>query len=97
MKKLFARKAVTEEQVDEAEERLDVAASHVRVEEAELRYERFKLSEAKVTTSVPGLVTKRWVDPGDALVARAAGRHRRGPVHRLGRRQRRPAVRWEGQ
>lgn len=69
MRKLIARGAITEEEYDTAEEDYRVAESAVGVEEAELRYREFKLSETKVVSPVSGLVTKRWVDPGDAVVA----------------------------
>ena len=67
--KLFARKVITEEEYDAAEEDYRVAESAIGVEEAELRYREFKLSETKVASPADGLVTKRWVDPGDAVVA----------------------------
>lgn len=57
------------EELDVAEEKYRVAVSLVRVEEAEVRYHEFKLTETKVTSSVSGVVTRRWVDPGDAIVS----------------------------
>ncbi len=69
MRKLLARRVVSDEEYDTAEEDHRVAESAVGVAEAELRYREFKLSETKVVSPVSGLVTKRWVDPGDAVVA----------------------------
>lgn len=68
-KQLLRTKAVSYEEYDVHEEKARVTESLVGVEAAELRYREFKLSETKVTTSVSGLVTKRWVDPGDTVVA----------------------------
>jgi HlyD family secretion protein len=68
-RRLVGTSAISREEYDVFEEKHRVAASAVGVEEADLRYQEFKLSETKVRTFVSGLVTKRWVDPGDAVVA----------------------------
>ncbi|MBA4063070.1 MAG: hypothetical protein C0501_05050 [Isosphaera sp.] len=57
------------EEYDVYQEKYRVAESAVGVEEADLRYHEFKLSETRVVTSVSGLVTRRWVEAGDAVVA----------------------------
>ncbi|MBX9584541.1 MAG: efflux RND transporter periplasmic adaptor subunit [Gemmataceae bacterium] len=69
MRAIVARGAASHDELDVAEEKYRVAESMVRVEEAEVRYHEFKLSETKVTSSVSGVVTRRWVDPGDAVVS----------------------------
>lgn len=68
-RRLIQTRAISNEEYDVYEEKYRVTRSAVGVEEAELRYQEFKLSETKVTTFTSGLVTKRWVDPGDAVVA----------------------------
>lgn len=68
-KRLLPSGAMAQEEVDIAEERFRVAASAIHVEEAELRFHEFKLSEAQVPTLVSGVVTRRWVEPGDAVVS----------------------------
>ncbi|MCI0459668.1 MAG: efflux RND transporter periplasmic adaptor subunit [Gemmataceae bacterium] len=68
-KHLIRTRAISNEEYDVYEEKARVTESAVGVEKAELRYQEFKLSETRVTTFVSGLVTKRWVDPGDAVVA----------------------------
>jgi len=60
---------ISRDEADKREERLRVAQRTVEAQEAELRFQEFKLSEAKVPTLVSGLVTRRWVEPGDAVVA----------------------------
>lgn len=68
-KKLVAEGAVSQEEADEYEERYKVAGSTVAAAEAELRLREFKLSEAKIPTLVSGVVTRRWINSGDAVVA----------------------------
>jgi RND family efflux transporter MFP subunit len=68
-KRLLPSGAIGQEEADVAEERHRVAGKTVQVHEAQLRYQEFKLSETKVPTFVSGLVTKRWVEAGDAVVA----------------------------
>lgn len=68
-RELVASNAISEDERDIAEEEYRIAESAIGVEEAELRYREFKLSETKITSPVTGLVTKRWIDPGDAVVA----------------------------
>lgn len=61
--------AVSNEEYEVYEEKYRVTKSAIAVEEADLRYQEFKLSETKILSSVAGLVTKRWVDPGDTVVS----------------------------
>lgn len=68
-KRLVTEGAVSREEADGYEERYRVAASAVKAAEAELRLREFKLSEAKILTLVSGVVTRRWVNSGDAVVA----------------------------
>ena len=68
-KRLVTEGAVSREEADGYEERYRVAASVVKAAEAELRLREFKLSEAKILTLVSGVVTRRWVNSGDAVVA----------------------------
>lgn len=68
-KKLLPSGAISQEEADVAEERHRVVAKTVEVQEAQRRYQEFKLSETKVPTFVSGLVTKRWVEAGGAVVA----------------------------
>ena len=68
-KRLVAEGAVSQEEADEYEERYKVAERADEAAEAELRLREFKLSEAKIPTLVSGVVTKRWVNSGDAVVA----------------------------
>lgn len=68
-KRLVAEGAVSQEEADEYEERYRVAVSTVEAAEADLRLWEFKLSEAKILTLVSGMVTRRWVNAGDAVVA----------------------------
>lgn len=68
-KKLVDSRAVSQEEYEVYEEKHRVTESAVGVEEADLRYWDFKLTETRVTSPVSGLVTKRWIDPGDAVVA----------------------------
>ena len=68
-KRLLPSGAASQEQVDVAEERYRVAESQVAVEKADLRYHEFKVTETRVPALVSGMVTKRWVEPGDAVVA----------------------------
>lgn len=67
--KLVRSGSVGREEYEVYEEKARVTLSQVGVEEAELRYHEFKLTEAKVSTAVGGVVTRRWVHPGDAVVA----------------------------
>jgi HlyD family secretion protein len=68
-RRLFPNGTIGKEEYDLFEQKFHTTASAVGVQEASLRYQEFKLSEAKVATFVNGLVTKRWVDPGDTVVA----------------------------
>lgn len=68
-KRLLPSGAIGQEDADVAEERQRVAEKTVQAQEAQLRYQEFKLSEAKVPTLVSDLVTQRWVEAGDAVVA----------------------------
>ncbi|MBI4381848.1 MAG: efflux RND transporter periplasmic adaptor subunit [candidate division NC10 bacterium] len=68
-KRLLPSGAIGQEEAEVAEERQRVAERTVQAQEAQLRYQEFKLSETKVPTFVSGLVTKRWVEAGDAVVA----------------------------
>lgn len=68
-KRLLPSGAIGQEEADVAEERQRVADKTVQVQEAQLRYQEFKLSETKIPTFVSGLVTKRWVEAGGAVVA----------------------------
>ena len=61
--------ALSREEHDVYQEKYRVAESAIGVEEADLRYHEFKLSETQVVTSVGGLVTRRRVEAGDAVVA----------------------------
>lgn len=65
---LLASGAVSQEEADQYEERDRADASAVQAAEADLRYEEYELSEAEVSSLVSGVVTKRWVEPGDAVV-----------------------------
>lgn len=69
VRSLAQRGAVSSEEVDVALEKYRVAECAIGVEEADLRYYEFKLSEARVTTAAGGLVMRRWVEPGDVVVA----------------------------
>jgi RND family efflux transporter MFP subunit len=55
--------------VDIAEARHRVTEKTVLAREAQLAYGVFKLSETKVPSVVGGLVTKRWVEAGNTVVA----------------------------
>jgi HlyD family secretion protein len=68
-RRLFASGAIGKEEYDSYEQKFRTTQSAVGVQEASLRYQEFKLSETKVPTFVSGLVTKRWVEAGDAVVA----------------------------
>lgn len=68
-KRLVGTAAISREEYDLYEQKFRTTESTVGVQEANLRYQEFKLTETKVTTFVGGLVTKRWVDPGDTVVA----------------------------
>ncbi|MBY0227868.1 MAG: efflux RND transporter periplasmic adaptor subunit, partial [Gemmataceae bacterium] len=68
-RRLLPGSSISREEYEVFEEKARVARSAVAVEEADLRYRQYKLSEAKVLTLVGGLVTRRWVEPGDAVVA----------------------------
>lgn len=68
-RRLVQGSAIGREEYEVYEEKARVARSQVGVEEAELRYHEFKLTEARVITAVGGVVTRRWVDPSDAIVA----------------------------
>lgn len=68
-KKLPGTGALSDEAYDVYEQRYRVTKSEVGVEEADLRYHEFKLSELQVTTFVSGLVIRRWVEAGYAVVA----------------------------
>lgn len=67
-KRLVTEGAVSREEADEYEERYKVAERTEEAAEAELRLREFKLSEAKIPTFVSGVVTRRWVNSGDAVV-----------------------------
>lgn len=66
---LVAKGMVSQEEADGYRSRYEVAESAVRAAEADLRFEQFKLSETRVRSLVNGIVIKRWVNPGDAVVA----------------------------
>ncbi|MBN9520143.1 efflux RND transporter periplasmic adaptor subunit [bacterium] len=61
--------ALSREEHDVYQEKFRVAESAIGVEEADLRYHEFKVSETRVVASAGGLVTRRWVEAGDAVVA----------------------------
>jgi RND family efflux transporter MFP subunit len=65
---LVAKGAVSEEEADGYRSRYEVAQSAVSAAEADLRFQQFKLSETRVPSLVNGIVIKRWVNPGDAVV-----------------------------
>jgi RND family efflux transporter MFP subunit len=68
-RRLLPSGSISREEADVAEERQRVTERTVQAQEAQLHYQEFKLSETKVPTFVSGLVTKRWVEAGDAVVA----------------------------
>ncbi len=67
--KLVSTGAASKEEADVAEARHGVTEKTVLAQEAHLAYEEFKLTEAKIPTVVSGLVTKRWVEAGNTVVA----------------------------
>ncbi|MFO0930250.1 MAG: efflux RND transporter periplasmic adaptor subunit [Gemmataceae bacterium] len=68
-RKLVGTRTIGQEEYDGVEEKARVTSSQVSAREADLRYDEFKLSETRIVTPVGGVVTRRWVDPGDAVVA----------------------------
>lgn len=66
---LLPKDAISKEVVDQRNERHLVTEKMVQVQEAQLRYQEFKLSETKAPTFVSGLVTRRWVEAGTTVVA----------------------------
>jgi RND family efflux transporter MFP subunit len=67
--KLVSTGAVSQEDADLAEAHEGVTERTVAARVAELAYAEFKLTEATVPTVVSGLVTKRWVEAGNTVVA----------------------------
>lgn len=67
-RRLVGTAAISREEYDLYEQKFRTTQASVGVQEANLRYQEFKLTETRVTTFVGGLVTKRWVDPGDTVV-----------------------------
>lgn len=67
-KKLSGTEALSDEAYEVYEKRYRVAENEVKVKATNLRYYEFKLSELKVSSFVSGLVTRRWVEVGDAVV-----------------------------
>jgi RND family efflux transporter MFP subunit len=67
--KLVSSGAVSQEDADLAEAHQGVTEKTVLARSAELAYAEFKLTEARVPTVVSGLVTKRWVEAGNTVVA----------------------------
>lgn len=61
--------AIGREEHDIAQEKYRVAESAIGVEEADLCFHEFKLTETKVKAAAGGLVTRRWVEAGDTVVA----------------------------
>ena len=67
--KLVPSGAVSREAGDIAEAHQHVTEKTVLAREAQLAYAEFKLTETKLPTVVGGLVTKRWVEAGNTVVA----------------------------
>ncbi len=68
-KELLATGAVSTEDTEGVEERYRVAQARVEEAQAEVRFREFKLSETEIPTFLGGLVVRRWVEPGAAVVA----------------------------
>ncbi len=68
-KALLGTQVISAEDADRREASQLVAEKAVQARQAELAYGEFKLSETKVATLVSGLVTKRWVEAGNTVVA----------------------------
>lgn len=67
--KVLPTGAVSRNEVDVAEARQRVTEMTVVARVAQLTYAEFKLTETKISTAVSGLVTKRWVEVGNTVVA----------------------------
>ena len=67
--KLVAALVLSHEDSDVAEAHQGVTEKTVVARVAELAYAEFKLTEATIPTVVSGLVTKRWVEAGNTVVA----------------------------
>lgn len=61
--------AVSRQEADAYRERYLVAQRDAGAAAAELRDRQYQLTKTRVLSLVGGLVVKRWIDPGDAVVA----------------------------
>lgn len=66
--RLFAAGAVSQEEADGSERRYRTSEQAVKATEAELRFRQYKLSETQIPSLITGVVTKRWVEPGETVV-----------------------------
>lgn len=67
-KNLVITGAVSVEESQQYRKSYQVAASAVQAAEADLGYAEYELSLTRIPSLVTGVVTKRWVEPGDTVV-----------------------------